>query len=265
MSPHIAEVNDSAGLPESGDRFWDLYSTFYDAIYQLMPYRKLLWDTYQALDLSDGLRVLDAGCGSGNFEYFIHTKDCPSVEIDAIDFSESMLSAASRKCRDLDNVTFSRHDLSQPLPFGDATFDRIVTINVLYAVPDAEFVISELLRVLKPNGQIVITSPSPEFAVRVIVADHFARLKNIWGLRRQVTAAIVTTTILITRGMGGWFLNQFVINKREAAGEYNSLDGEALEALLGRYVGGGLASFDVSRALVDQNIFATGLKAATAA
>ena len=93
--------------PNDGvDGFWDLYSRVYDSVYQLMPYRKLLWDTYQALDLRPGMRVLDAGCGTGNFEHFVHQKNPPSVCIDAIDFSASMLSIAGRKNAGLDNVAF---------------------------------------------------------------------------------------------------------------------------------------------------------------
>ena len=77
-------------------------------------------------------------------------------------------------------------NLSSPLPFPDATFDRILSINVLYALPDPDFTMRELLRVLKPNGVIVVTSPAPEFAVTALVIDHFKRVKNIWGAWRKV-------------------------------------------------------------------------------
>ena len=53
----------------------------------LMPYRKLLWDAFEALELEPGMRVLDAGCGTGNLEHFISDKNHPRVTIDAVDFS----------------------------------------------------------------------------------------------------------------------------------------------------------------------------------
>ncbi len=251
--------------PASGvDGFWDIYSRVYDSVYQLMPYRALLWDTYQALDLEPGMRVLDAGCGTGNFEHFVHEKNPPKVCIDAIDFSEAMLSIASKKNADLDNVTFSAGNLSSPLPFPDASFDRILSINVLYALPDPDFTMRELLRVLKPNGVIVVTSPAPEFAVSALVIDHFKRVKNIWGVWRKVARVTRSLGIFVVSGIAQWVLNNFVINRREADGAYHSLDSDELSALLRRCIPEGAGEFSVGRALADQNIFATAVKAMAA-
>ena len=83
-----------AEIPGGSDRFWNTYSTYYDSLYRLMPYRKLLWDAFEALELEPGLRVLDAGCGTGNLEHFIAQKGDPSVRIDAIDFASAMLERA---------------------------------------------------------------------------------------------------------------------------------------------------------------------------
>jgi ubiquinone/menaquinone biosynthesis C-methylase UbiE len=247
--------------PTAGvDGFWDLYSRVYDSVYQLMPYRKLLWDTYQALELAPGMRVLDAGCGTGNFEHFIHQKNPPSVCIDAIDFSAAMLAVASKKNADLANVEFSRGDLSGKLPYADASFDRIVSINVLYALPDPDATMRELLRVLKPGGVIVVTSPAPEFAVAALVVDHFKRVKNIWGAWRKVVTVTTSIGIFAVSGIAQWLLNTFVINRREADGAYHSLDSGELSDLLRRCVPDGIGDYEVGRALADQNIFATAVK-----
>ena len=247
--------------PYSGvDGFWDLYSRVYDSVYRLMPYRKLLWDTYQALDLEPGMRVLDAGCGTGNFEHFVHQKNPPSVCIDAIDFSAAMLAVASKKNADLGNVEFSCGDLSGPLPYPDASFDRVLSINVLYALPDPDSTMRELLRVLKPGGVIVVTSPAPEFAVAALVLDHFRRVKNIWGAWRRVVTVATSVGIFAVSGIAQWALNNFVINRREADGAYHSLDSEEFSDLLRRCIPDGVGEFVVGRALADQNIFATAVK-----
>lgn len=244
--------------------FWNLYSRVYDSVYTLMPYRQLLWDTYQALELEPGMRVLDAGCGTGNFEHFIHQKRPPAVTIEGVDFSPKMLQRARSKCRSLSNVSFCQGDLTAPLPYPDASFDRILSINVLYALPDPDFTFGELLRVLKPDGVIVVTSPAPEFAVSALVADHYARVKNIWGVHRKASTVLTSTGVFLVSGVAQWALNNFVINGREASGEYHSLDHAEMEQLLERRHGAGLARFDVARALADQNIFATAVKAAVA-
>ena len=64
-----------------------------------MPYRKLLWDAFEALELEPGMRVLDAGCGTGNFEHFLAEKNHPPIQIDAVDFSAEMLARAARSAR----------------------------------------------------------------------------------------------------------------------------------------------------------------------
>ncbi|MDR3685547.1 MAG: class I SAM-dependent methyltransferase [Coriobacteriia bacterium] len=254
----------ATAVAAKGDSFWDLYSRVYDSVYHLIPYRGLLWQAYEALSLEPGMHVLDAGCGTGNFEHFISGKNPPAIQIDALDASDGMLSIARRKCRDLGYVRFSEGDLNGALPFADGTFDRIVTINVLYALDDPDGVVGELLRVLKPNGVLVISSPLPCYSVSPMIADHFRRLRNIWGLHRQIGTVLDTLWTLITGGAAQWLLNNFVINGREAAGAYRSLDRSELESLLDRQRSQGVRRFEVCLASADQNVFATAVKAAAA-
>jgi len=265
MRPHTivrgtveARVQDAA--EPATDRFWDLYSRFYDSIYHLMPYRQLLWDAYQALELEPGMRVLDAGCGTGNLELFIAEKPHPPVEIEGIDFSPEMLARARRKCRDLEFVSFVRCDLNKPLPYPDASFDRVVSINVLYALERRDDTMRELLRVLKPEGRVVLTSPTPEFSMAPLIVDHFRRVRNIWGLSRRVRRVATSGWLLATSGLGSIALNVLVINRREAAGRYTSLGYDDFEAFLERHRETGLDDVRIRPALVRQNLFATATK-----
>lgn len=242
------------------DRFWDLYSRFYDSIYHLMPYRQLLWDTYQALELEPGMRVLDAGCGTGNLELFVSEKPHPPVEFHGVDFSPEMLARARHKCRDLDFVSFAQCDLNKPLPYPDGSFDRIVSINVLYALERRDETMQELLRVLKPEGRIVLTSPTPEFSIAPLIVDHLRRVRNIWGLSRKVRRVATSGWVLATSGLGSIALNVLVINRRENAGRYTSLGFGDFEAFLERHRGTGLADVRIEPALVRQNLFATATK-----
>jgi ubiquinone/menaquinone biosynthesis C-methylase UbiE len=239
------------------DGFWDLYSRYYDAIYQLMPYRKLLWDTLQALDLQPGMRVLDAGCGTGNFEAFIAEKDHPPVEIEAVDFSRRMLQVAQTKCAGVGAYTFSQADLDLPLPFPDAHFDRILSINVLYALGDPDATLHELVRVLKPDGLMVLTSPLPEFRIRPLVADHFRRVRNIHGLGRQIRRVTRSILVLATSGVAQALLDHYVIGRRESEGRYRSLNLEGFTSLLERGRASGVGGFQITPALAGQGLMAT--------
>jgi ubiquinone/menaquinone biosynthesis C-methylase UbiE len=250
-----------ASVERGPDSFWDTYSRYYDSIYHLMPYRELLWDAYQALDLQPGMRLLDAGCGTGNFECFLAEKNAPAASIHAIDLSEGMLARARRKCADMPTVYLECANLNSQLPFEDASFDRIVSINVLYALDDPDHAIGEFLRVLKPEGRIVLSTPLPEFRIGPLVVDHFRRVRNIWGVGRKVARVVRSLALLVTSGLAQAFLSVTVINGREASGQYRSLSHDDLEELLTRRRAEGLSEISVGPALVQQSVFATAMKA----
>jgi ubiquinone/menaquinone biosynthesis C-methylase UbiE len=242
------------------DRFWDVYSRYYDSICQLMPYRKLLWEAYQALDLEPGMRLLDAGCGTGNFESFLVEKDPPPVDITGVDFSLGMLGVARAKCESLTNVAFRQADLNADLPFEDCTFDRIVSINVLYALDDWDRTIRELLRVLKPEGRLVLTSSAPSYHAGPVIADHVRRIGNIWGLSRKIRAVIRTIAMFSVSGLTSAALNVLVIDRRESDGMYRSVDEAGFTEFLATHSADGLGEFSVRREMADQNLFAVATK-----
>ncbi len=251
----------AAEIPAGPTRFWNTYSTYYDSIYRLMPYRKMLWDAYQALELEPGLRVLDAGCGTGNLEHFISTKPHPAIEVDAVDFSSAMLERARAKCAGLDWVRFSQANLSERLPFDDATFDRVVSIHVLYALDDQDATVRELLRVLKPDGKLVLANPKPEFSWAPLAADHFRRIGNIWGTSRKAKAVLTTIGTLSTTAIGAIAMNSAVIDRRERAGEYHSMAQPELEAFFEQRRADGLDAYRIEQAMADQSLLATASKA----
>ena len=66
-----------------------------------------------------------------------------------------MLKQASKKCRHFKNVTFQKADITK-LEFADASFDKVVAGNVIHLLSESEKALSELKRVTKPGGTIII-------------------------------------------------------------------------------------------------------------
>lgn len=164
--------------------YWKQYAKCHDSIYQLMPYRKLLWDAYQALELESGMKVLDAGCGTGNFELFLTEKNPPPVEIEAIDFSSIIIEHARKKCTNARNVNFKQVASGQKLDYPDGFFNRVLCTNTPCFLSAAErsprFLFKELLRVLAPGGKIVLVTPKSEsFALDVLKNNHLRRMSNV--------------------------------------------------------------------------------------
>jgi SAM-dependent methyltransferase len=53
------------------------------------------------------------------------------------------------------------------LPFPDATFDRVLTVNTVYFWPDLQAALAEIRRILRPGGRLVIGIRDPKQMRRV--------------------------------------------------------------------------------------------------
>jgi ubiquinone/menaquinone biosynthesis C-methylase UbiE len=215
-------------MSEKGTFFWNLYGRCYDSIYHLMSYRKLLWDTYQALDLKPGHRVLDFGCGTGNLESFLAEKTVPPIQIEAVDSSLLMLAWAKEKCRNLEYVSFACVDLSQRLKYPDNYFDRIVAFHILYSLRNPQQTLEELIRVLKPAGRLIIVNPKAKKDRSLLLVDHFRSVVNIWSFSGRLAAFV--KGLLLSRFVLA-VTDVFAIEKKTADGRLNFLSEERLQEL----------------------------------
>ena len=100
------------------------------------------------LDMSDGLRWLDVGCGTGALTTAILQHNEPA-SVRGCDPSEAMLPSDSADGR----ASFRVAD-AQSLPYGDHEFDAIVSGLVLNFIPDVRKAMAEMIRVARPGGTI---------------------------------------------------------------------------------------------------------------
>lgn len=117
-----------------------------------------------------GIRVLDAGCGSGRYaEWLVNN----GADVVAFDVSPEMLDHARKRLGD--RVRIELGDLNQPLMFlDDDSFDLVVCALVLDYVRDWRVVLGEFGRVLRPGGPLVFSMEHPlsEFTLR-LMDDYF--------------------------------------------------------------------------------------------
>jgi ubiquinone/menaquinone biosynthesis C-methylase UbiE len=104
-----------------------------------------------------GLDVLDLGCGTGRHTLWLAAE---GARVTAADFSAGMLEKARSK-PGAESVHFVQHDVGQPLPFADASFDRVISALVLEHVADLDAVTREIARVCRPGGRIVLSHMHP--------------------------------------------------------------------------------------------------------
>ena len=95
-------------------------------------------------------RVLDVGCGWGEFAARI--RDELGASVVAVDLSPRMVELARERGVD------ARVGDVQELAFEDASFDCAVANHMLYHAADIHRALSELARVLRPQGRLVATT-----------------------------------------------------------------------------------------------------------
>lgn len=100
--------------------------------------------------------ALDAGCGRG-----LYTRCLAKIadDVEAIDISHSHINAQLRRNR-RSNVR-PRLGSVTDLPYPDEVFDLVLHSEVLEHIPDDHLALSEIIRVLRPGGRLVISVPVP--------------------------------------------------------------------------------------------------------
>ncbi len=117
-----------------------------------------------------GHRVLDAGCGAGPLSEALRDK---GAVVTGFDVSAAMVELARQRLGDDADVHVA--DLAEPLPFADAEFDDVVASLVLHYLEDWAGPLSELRRVLKPGGRLMISVNHPcAYAIVYPDSDYFA-------------------------------------------------------------------------------------------
>jgi SAM-dependent methyltransferase len=113
--------------------------------------RRIIRSELDRLPLPQAARVLDAGCGSGRtLEELEPYGEVHGIELDpqAAEFARS---------RGVGEVQIGR---LEDLPWPDATFDLITCLDVIEHTPDDRATLTELRRVCKPGGWLLVTVPA---------------------------------------------------------------------------------------------------------
>lgn len=111
--------------------------------------------TLEALAPKRGEQILDIGCGPGLLTYDIAQAVGKSGRVAGVDISDDVLALARKRCMDFSNVALDKQDVVQ-LNYVDHKFDAVVCTQVLLYVGDVMRALSEMHRVIKPGGRIVI-------------------------------------------------------------------------------------------------------------
>ena len=111
----------------------------------------------ETLDIKKDDRILEIGFGPGKLINEMATVTTEGL-VEGIDFSQDMIKEASKANSQFiaeGKVKLHEGDC-RDLPFDDASFDKLCSINTLYFWKDSESYFSEMFRVVKPGGMIAV-------------------------------------------------------------------------------------------------------------
>jgi SAM-dependent methyltransferase len=123
-------------MDDQGPRFINFQLDTYDVVQKLLPDDR-------------ATRILDVGAGEG---YFCRRLKDLGYAVEACDILPDQF-----RCPD---IPFIKVDLTKPLPIADNQYDCVVSIEVVEHVENHLHYIRELVRIVKPGGMIILTTPN---------------------------------------------------------------------------------------------------------
>lgn len=168
--------------------FYESFAEEFDGAMNMYDARKrvaVVFDELLPEDLT-GQSLLDAGCGTGWFSQRAVER---GAEVTSMDLGEGLLAQVRKKCRST-CVVGSVLDM----PFADATFDVVISSEVIEHVPAPLDAVREMHRVLKPGGLLVLTTPNKRWFFLIWLANKL-KLRPYQGLENWVSWRTLKHTV----------------------------------------------------------------------
>lgn len=130
------------------------------------------------LPVKADMKILDLGTGSGYLSFPI-AKKYPNISMIGLDIVEKALEANRFKAKEenIRNISFVTYD-GIDFPFADNEFDMVISRYALHHFPDIQKSISEVSRVIKSEGFLFISDPTPNVNDTSRFVDEYMQLKK---------------------------------------------------------------------------------------
>lgn len=189
-----------------------------------------------AIGAAEGESILDVGCGPGFYVAELLERVGPQGHVAGVDTSAPMLAIAAHRVEGHGNVDL-REASATELPFESAAFDAAVSVQVLEYVDDVPLALSELHRVLRPGGRLVVWDVDWEtLSMRSSDPARMRRVLDAWD-RHLVHRSLPATLAGSLRDAG--FTDLSLTGHSFTTNEFTpDAYGAQLVGIIGHYLGG---------------------------
>lgn len=161
MSGWKAALSAAAGVIAAAALWWRKHPSAcpYGQRFWLQPPHPIITRRRLRLVLAPraGESILEVGPGTGYYSLSVAEWIEPDGELEIFDLQQTMLDHTLERARrrGLANISATQGD-ARMLPYADASFDAAYLVAVLGEIPDQTAALTELARVLKPGGRLVV-------------------------------------------------------------------------------------------------------------
>jgi ubiquinone/menaquinone biosynthesis C-methylase UbiE len=163
------------------------------------------------------VRVLDVGCGTGQFAERVR-QALPGAKVWGVDLVADMLARGTERWRRQEGRMQPVQGDSERLPFADDSFDFVTCANSFHHYPHQDRAVAEMHRVLRPGGRLMVVdgyrdAPWGWFIYDVCVAGvegsvHHASMRQMRELFAQAGLRAVAQRVY--RGPAPFLLTEAV-------------------------------------------------------
>ena len=196
---YSTEPVDRLGYRRRFDRFYGRTARLYDVLVKVVP----IWRHWlrQTLPVVKGPRVLEVSFGTG----YLLTRYAQRVEAHGVDLNARMVDVATQNLHRAGVAADLRQGDVEALPYPDGYFDTVLCTAALSGYPDGHRAMAEMLRVMKPDGRLVILDVGyPADANRLGIAVTYLWMLT-GDLIRDMTALFDDFGLQVTdQDVGAW-------------------------------------------------------------
>ena len=153
-----ASAKETKGLILNGGWRYDLLGRFCDTFLFRGQWLELRHKTVNLAHIQPGEHVLDVGCGTGTLAIEVSLRVGSAGRVAGVDPGTQQIARARSKAARRNLPIDFQIGVIERLPFPDQTFDVVLSTLMMHHLPDSlkRQGLSEIARVLKPGGRLVI-------------------------------------------------------------------------------------------------------------